>query len=73
MVASVFFNGAMTETGEDSFFFEPRPFQVEFMRDVSALVVRCAQRRRESRGLHFTESHPRRDNEHFLRDTVLAR
>ncbi len=47
--------------------------QVEFMRDVSALVVRCAQRRRESRGLHFTESHPRRDNEHFLRDTVLAR
>jgi L-aspartate oxidase len=47
--------------------------QVEFMRDVAALVVRCAQRRRESRGLHFTDSHPRRDNERFLRDTVLAR
>jgi len=47
--------------------------QVEFMREVAALVVRSAQRRRESRGLHFTESHPRRDNEHFLRDTVLAR
>jgi len=47
--------------------------QTEFMREVAALVVRCAQRRKESRGLHFTETHPRRDNEHFLRDTVLAR
>jgi L-aspartate oxidase len=50
-----------------------RSRQTEFLREVAALVVRCAQRRRESRGLHFTESHPRRDNEHFLRDTVLAR
>ena len=50
-----------------------RARQAEFMREVAALVVRSAQRRRESRGLHFTESHPRRDNEHFLRDTVLAR
>jgi L-aspartate oxidase len=47
--------------------------QTEFMRAVAALVVRCAQRRKESRGLHFTESYPSRDNEHFLRDTVLAR
>ncbi len=50
-----------------------RARQAEFMREVATLIVRCAQRRRESRGLHFTESHPRRDNEHFLRDTVLAR
>jgi L-aspartate oxidase len=47
--------------------------QAEFMRDVASLIVRGAQRRKESRGLHFTESYPRRDNEHFLRDTVLAR
>jgi len=47
--------------------------QTEFMRLVAGLVVRCAKRRRESRGLHFTETHPRRDNEHYLRDTVLAR
>jgi L-aspartate oxidase len=47
--------------------------QTEFMRQVAGLVVRCAKRRRESRGLHFTETHPRRDNEHYLRDTVLAR
>ena len=36
---SVFFNGAMTETGEDRFFFEPRPFQVEFIRDPAGQVV----------------------------------
>lgn len=39
MVASVYFNGAMTEVGEDSFFFEPRPFQVEFVRDPAGQVV----------------------------------
>lgn len=50
-----------------------RARQVEFMRDVATLIVRGAQRRKESRGLHFTESYPRRDNEHYLRDTVLAR
>lgn len=50
-----------------------RARQVEFMRDVATLIVRCAQRRRESRGLHYTESHPARDNERYLRDTVLAR
>jgi len=50
-----------------------RARQVEFMREVATLIVRCAQRRRESRGLHFTESHPERDNGRYLRDTVLAR
>jgi len=50
-----------------------RSRQVEFMREVATLIVRSAQRRRESRGLHYTESHPYRDNERFLRDTVLVR
>lgn len=40
---------------------------------LAGLMVRSAQRRRESRGLHFTETHPHRDNERFLRDTVLVR
>lgn len=46
--------------------------EVEFMRTAASLVVRSALRRRESRGLHYTESHPHRDNEAFLRDTVLV-
>ena len=39
---------------------------------VGRLVVQSAQSRRESRGLHFTESYPERDDKHFLRDTVLV-
>ncbi len=47
--------------------------EVGFMVTVAELIVRCARRRRESRGLHHTGSHPHTDNEAFLRDTVLAR
>jgi L-aspartate oxidase len=36
------------------------------------LIVRCAQLRKESRGLHYNLDHPHRDNEHFLRDTVIG-
>jgi L-aspartate oxidase len=43
------------------------------MVETALLIVRCARRRRESRGLHYTVDHPHRDNEHFLRDTVLGR
>jgi L-aspartate oxidase len=39
---------------------------------VSSLIVACARHRRESRGLHYNVDHPFRDNERFLRDTVLA-
>jgi L-aspartate oxidase len=40
---------------------------------VGERIVESAMRRRESRGLHFTESHPERDDERFQRDTVLVR
>jgi len=49
-----------------------RARETGFLSRVAALVVRCALRRRESRGLHYTESHPHRDSERYLRDTVLA-
>jgi len=38
---------------------------------VGELIIRSALSRKESRGLHFTETYPNRDDEHFLRDTVL--
>lgn len=50
-----------------------RAREAEFQVRVARLIVRCARRRLESRGLHFTESHPGRDNERFLRDTVIGR
>ena len=37
------------------------------------LIVRCAILRKESRGLHFTEDYPYRDNEHWLKDTIVVR
>jgi L-aspartate oxidase len=41
--------------------------------EVSSLIVTCAQRRRESRGLHYNVDYPHRDNERHLRDTLLER
>jgi succinate dehydrogenase/fumarate reductase flavoprotein subunit len=42
------------------------------MLDVAGLIVRCALWRRESRGLHFVQDYPGRNNEAYLRDTVLV-
>jgi L-aspartate oxidase len=39
--------------------------------DAALLIVRCARLRKESRGLHFNLDYPFRNNESFLRDTVL--
>ena len=41
--------------------------------DVARLIVACAQERKESRGLHYTLSWPRRDDVTWVRDTVLLR
>ena len=39
---------------------------------VSRLVVECALRRRESRGLHYNEDHPKPDDQ-YQHDTVISR
>jgi L-aspartate oxidase len=42
------------------------------MLDVANLIVRCALWRRESRGLHYVTDYPFKDNENFLRDSILV-
>jgi L-aspartate oxidase len=39
---------------------------------VAQLVVQCALSRHESRGLHYNEDFPYRDNERFLHDTIIV-
>ena len=47
--------------------------EVRSLWDSARLIVRCARLRRESRGLHCNRDHPHRDNERFLRSTVVHR
>ncbi|MRR12572.1 L-aspartate oxidase, partial [bacterium] len=35
------------------------------------LIIACAMKRKESRGLHTTTNYPERDDANFLRDTII--
>lgn len=49
----------------------PELIELRNLVDAAALIVHCAQSRRESRGLHYNLNYPFRDNEQCLRDTVV--
>jgi L-aspartate oxidase len=40
--------------------------------DVAHVIVECASRRKESRGLHYTLDYPERDDHNWSHDTVLS-
>jgi len=40
---------------------------------LAELIIQCAQHRKESRGLHYNIEYPRRDDQHWCKDTVLRR
>jgi len=40
---------------------------------LAELIITCAQHRKESRGLHYTLQYPQRDDNRWLKDTILRR
>jgi L-aspartate oxidase len=51
----------------------PDLLELRNLATIATLVIRAAQFRRESRGLHYTLDHPQRDDARFLCDTLLQR
>jgi L-aspartate oxidase len=40
---------------------------------VAEVIIKCAQHRKESRGLHYTIQFPHRDDNRWLKDTIVRR
>ena len=40
---------------------------------VAEQIIQCASHRKESRGLHYNIGYPRKDDRHWLKDTVIRR
>jgi L-aspartate oxidase len=51
---------------------QPDFLELRNVADVATLIVECARRRKESRGLHYILDHPKPDDR-WVRDTVLTR
>lgn len=49
----------------------PELLELRNIIQVGWLIIECALRRKESRGLHYNSDYPERDDEHWLHDTVL--
>ncbi|MCP4112731.1 MAG: L-aspartate oxidase [Desulfobacteraceae bacterium] len=51
----------------------PDLIELRNLATVAELVIRCAMHRKESRGLHYNIEYPQRDDNRWLKDTVIRR
>lgn len=51
---------------------DPALIELRNLTEVARLIIQSASLRRESRGLHYVLDYPYRDNERYLKDTVLV-
>ncbi len=49
----------------------PQIIELRNIIKVASLIIESATKRRESRGLHFTTDYPEKDDQHYLKDTIL--
>ena len=51
----------------------PELLELRNLVEVATLIVDCAARRKESRGLHYTLDYPEADDTNWLKDTILSK
>jgi L-aspartate oxidase len=51
----------------------PDLVELRNMAEVAKLIIRCAQLRKESRGLHQNVDYPRNNDRYYLKDTILEK
>jgi L-aspartate oxidase len=40
---------------------------------VAYMIIKSAMKRKESRGLHYMQDYPKRDDAHYLKDTIITK